>query len=62
MDKKIIVVIALCMAVATQTFAQQDEKRSIENDRQPRGEKNRPELSETLTDKQEAQVKAILSK
>ncbi len=62
MAKKIIVLMVFCMAVATQAFAQQDEKRSIKDDRQSRGEENQPELSEALTDKKEAQVKAILSK
>ncbi|MCP4176726.1 MAG: hypothetical protein GY756_03085 [bacterium] len=61
MDKKIIMVMVLCMTVTAQVFAQQNENPSSKDNPQFRSEKNRPEFSEPLTDKQKAQVKAILS-
>lgn len=62
MNRAIIVVTVLCMVLTMQALAQQNEASHMGENRRPQGEERRSRISQALTDKQQAQVKAILSK
>ncbi|MEI6810180.1 MAG: hypothetical protein WCN95_15790, partial [bacterium] len=62
MKRVAIVVTGFAMAMAVQTMAQENNRESRNDDRRPPHGEDRAGKSETITDAQKEQVKAILSK